>query len=116
MNPIPSRVFLPLTRRQVTRLALTSTATLLLMKNTAAQAPAAPPAPTSTPEGDALLAAVPANAGYALSPTQAAEVRKQLAEYPGGFAKVRAYQLPDDIGPAFAPLAPPVTVRKGRKR
>ncbi len=54
---------------------------------------------------------VPLAAGYTLSDTQAKEVSKQLQDYPGPFAKARAYALPDDIGPAFAATAP---VRKER--
>lgn len=82
--------------------------------NAQAQTPAVPSASPSS-EGELLIAAVSANVGYALTATQAAEVRKQLATYPGAFGKVRAFQLPDDIGPAFAPLAPPAPARRPRK-
>ena len=58
-------------------------------------------------EGDLLTQLVPVNAGYALSEAQAKEVALQLKDYPGGFAKARAYVLPDEIGPAFAAAAPP---------
>lgn len=59
-----------------------------------------------TTEGTLLTQLVPVAAGYALSETQAKEVAAQLKDYPGGFAKARAYALPDDIGPAFAATAP----------
>ena len=115
-----------LTRRELARQALAGTAGALLASAltlpTQAQAqvvdpaPAAPPplpapAPTqivppmnSTPstEGQLLTQLVPVVAGYALSDTQAKEVTLQLKDYPGGFAKARAYTLPDDIAPAFA--------------
>lgn len=57
-------------------------------------------------EGDLLTQLVPVNVGYALSDAQAKEVAMQLKDYPGGFAKARAYVLPDEIGPAFAADAP----------
>jgi len=66
-----------------------------------------------TPEGELLTRLVPVAAGYTLSETQTKEVAAQLKEYPGGFAKARAYVLPDDIGPAFAAVAP---VRKERTK
>ena len=76
-----------------------------------------PTQPMQTPEtkteGELLTQLVPAAAGYTLSETQAKEVAAQLQDYPGGFAKARAYALPDDIGPAFAALAP---VRKERAK
>jgi len=78
--------------------------------------PAAPPpgsTPPRTPEGDLLTRLVPVNVGHALSSTQAKEVALQLKDYPGGFAKARAFALPDDVGPAFAADAPPR--KEGRK-
>lgn len=68
-----------------------------------------PPIPMT--EGEMLTQLVPIAAGYTLSETQTKEVALQLKDYPGGFAKARAYALPDDIGPAFAADAP---VRKER--
>ncbi len=119
----------PLTRRELARQALAGTAGVLLAALPAqAQvvdpAPAAPPLPASssaqnaTPmsttrpeskpetEGELLIRLVPAAAGYTLSETQAKEAAVQLKDYPGGFAKARAYLLPDSIGPAFAADAP----------
>ena len=61
---------------------------------------------TPTTEGELLTQLVPAAAGYTLSGTQTKEVAAQLQDYPGGFAKARAYALPDDISPAFAAAAP----------
>ncbi len=71
------------------------------------------PTPTAPPptEGELLTRLVPVTAGYTLSETQAREAAAQLKDYPGGFAKARAYVLADDIGPAFAADAP---VRKER--
>ena len=66
-----------------------------------------------TNEGTLLIQLVPITAVYTLSETQAKEVAGQLKDYPGGFAKARAYVLPDDIGPAFAATAP---TRKERTR
>ncbi len=117
----------PLTRRDLARQALTGAAGVLLLPSllstglasaASAQAvdplPAAPPPLPTTPidakpmnEGDLLTQLVPVNAGYALSDAQAKEVALQLKDYPGGFAKARAYVLPDDTGPAFAAAAPP---------
>lgn len=57
-------------------------------------------------EGELLTRLVPVAAGYALSETQAKEAAEQLKDYPGGFAKARAYVLPDSVGPAFAADAP----------
>lgn len=68
---------------------------------------AAPMTPNSASEGGLLTQLVPAAAGYDLSDTQTEEVALQLKDYPGGFAKARAYALPDDVGPAFAADAPP---------
>ena len=69
-----------------------------------------PTQPTQTPEavteGALLTQLVPVAAGYTLSETQSKEVAGQLQDYPGPFAKARAYPLPDDIGPAFAAAAP----------
>ena len=117
----------PLTRRELGRRALAGAAGALLMPSllstgltsaASAQAvdplPAAPPPLPTTPidakpmnEGDLLTQLVPVNAGYALSETQAKEVALQLKDYPSGFAKARAFVLPDDIGPAFIAAAPP---------
>lgn len=66
---------------------------------------------TPTTEGELLTKLVPVAAGYTLSETQTKEVVAQLKDYPGGFAKARAFALPDDIGPAFAATAP---IRKER--
>ncbi len=115
-----------LTRRELARQALAGTAGVLLAALPArAQvvdpAPAAPlptspqsktPMPnTLSTEGDLLTRLVPVAAGYALSESQAKEAAEQLKDYPGGFAKARAYVLPDSVGPAFAADAP---VRKER--
>jgi hypothetical protein len=69
------------------------------------------PMTTPTTEGSLLIQLVPIAAGYTLTDTQAKEVALQLKDYPGGFAKARAYALTNDIGPAFAADAP---VRKER--
>ncbi len=73
----------------------------------AAPPPAAQETPVTDTEGTYLTKMVPLNAGYALSDAQAKEVAAQLKDYPGGFAKARAYVMPDDVGPAFAADAPP---------
>ncbi len=119
----------PLTRRELARQALAGTAGVLLAAALPAHAqvvdpaPAAPPLPTSSSaqnatmptthtevktgtEGEILTRLVPVAAGYALSETQAKEAADQLKDYPGGFAKARAYVLPDSVGPAFAADAP----------
>lgn len=117
----------PLTRRELARQALVGTAGVLLASALPARAqvvdpaPAAPPTSTqsktsmpNTPsaegktetEGEILIRLVPVAAGYALSETQAKEAADQLKDYPGGFAKARAYVLPDSVGPAFAADAP----------
>ncbi len=118
-----------LTRRELTRWALAGAAGALLTGATASTAqaqvvdplPVAPPPLPNTPidtpidkpidkpinEGDLLAQLVPINAGYALTDTQAAEVRRQLKDYPGAFAKARVYVLPDAIGPSFSADAPP---------
>lgn len=114
----------PLTRRELAQRALVGTLLLTgLAPNARAQVvdltPAAPPALPLAPaaptvnEGDLLSQLVPLVAGYSLTPTQAKEVALQLKDYPGSFAKARAYVLSDEIGPAFAADAPP---RKGRAR
>ena len=110
-----------LTRRELARRALAGAAGALLTPALASAAsaqvvdplPAAPPPLPTTPidakpmnEGDLLTQLVPINVGYALSDVQAKEVALQLKDYPGGFAKARAYVLPDEIGPAFAADAP----------
>lgn len=63
-------------------------------------------------EGGLLADLVPLTLGYALPETLGRAVQDRLADYPGGFAKARAFALADDISPAFAPLAPPVVTRK----
>jgi len=110
-----------MTRRELARRALAGAAGVLLTPALAPSAqaqvvdplPVAPPPLPATPvdgkpmnEGDLLTQLVPVNAGYALSDAQAKEVALQLKDYPGGFAKARAYVLPDEIGPAFAADAP----------
>ena len=67
--------------------------------------PATPNA-AGTTEGELLTQLVPVAAGYTLSDSQAKEAALQLKDYPGGFAKARAYVLSDAVGPAFAALAP----------
>lgn len=57
-------------------------------------------------EGELLIQLVPVAVGYTLSEGQAKEAADQLKDYPGGFAKARAYALPDSVGPAFAADAP----------
>ncbi len=116
----------PLTRRELARQVLAGTAGVLLAALPAGAqvvdpAPPAPPPPASTSqtpqnatpmpttsvtEGQLLTQLVPVAAGYALSETQAKEAAAQLKDYPGGFAKARAYILPDSVGPAFAADAP----------
>ena len=61
---------------------------------------------TTQTESELLIQLVPVAAGYTPSETQAKEAALQLKDYPGGFAKARAYMLPDDVGPAFAADAP----------
>ena len=78
-----------------------------------AQAAPAPPMPTAGSEEALLIALVPLVAGYNPSDVQAREVALALKDYPGGFAKARAYPLPDEVGPAFAATAP---MRKERTR
>ena len=119
-----------LTRRELARWAVSGTAGALLAGALASAAPsparaqvvdplpAAPPPLPDTPidskpidskpmnEGELLIQLVPITAGYALTETQAKEVALQLKDYPGGFAKARAYVLPDEVGPAFAADAP----------
>ncbi len=123
-----------ITRRDVARWALAGAAGALLTPALASavaaqvvdpgpDAPPALPLPAAPPpdaapakpsaEGDLLTRLVPVNAGYALSDTQAKEVALQLKDYPGGFAKARAFALPDDVGPAFAADAP---TRKERRK
>jgi len=108
-----------LTRRQLAQRALVGTLLLAgLAPNAQAQVvdptPAVPPALPLAPtikEDALLIQLIPFIAGYALTPTQAKEAALQLKDYPGSFAKARAYALPDDVGPAFAADAP---TRKGR--
>jgi hypothetical protein len=71
-----------------------------------------PPMPTpTTTEGELLIQLVPINVDYAPSEAQTKEIALQLKDYPGEFAKARAYPLLDDIGPAFAADVP---IRKER--
>ena len=134
-NQTPMTKFIPnspLTRRELARQALAGTAGILLAAALPTQAqvvdpaPAAPPLPTpKTPtqnatsmpttetEGELLTRLVPVAAGYTLSESQAKEAAAQLKDYPGGFAKARAYVLSDSVGPAFAADAP---VRKERTK
>ncbi len=58
---------------------------------------------------------MPLSCGYALTAPQAKAVASALKDYPGGFAKARKFDIPDDVEPAFAPYAPPRPARrKGR--
>ena len=122
-----------LSRRELARRALAGTAGVLLAAALPARSQVVdpnlavpPPLPTSLPtppakampmsnippsESQLLIQLVPVAAGYTLSDTQAKEAALQLKDYPGGFAKARAYPLPDSVGPAFAADAP---VRKER--
>ena len=116
-----------LTRREMARCALAGAAGVLLSAvPTQAQAvdaapavlPVLPPAPVTVPppaigltEGKILISLVPLIAGYALTETQSKEVALQLQDYPGDFAQVRAFVIPEDVSPAFAADAP---VRKER--
>ena len=121
-----------LTRRELAKCALAGAAGTLLVLAPQARAqvvdpaPDAPPplpmtnptdttpaVPTSDEEDALLIALVPLVAGHALTDAQAREVGLALKGYPGGFAKARAYVLPDDVGPAFAADAP---TRKERTR
>ncbi len=108
---------LPLTRRDLARLALAGTASALLMTpNAPTPAEAAPANATKPSEGDALTQAVPAAAGYALSESQSKEAAQALKGYPGAFAKARAFPLPNDVEPAFMPYAPSMPAKKGASR
>ena len=116
-----------LTRREMARCALAGAAGVLLSAvPTQAQAvdaapavlPALPPAPVIVPppavgltEGKILISLVPITIGYSLTETQSKEVALQLQDYPGDFAQVRAFAIPEDVSPAFAANAP---IRKER--
>ena len=116
-----------LTRREMARCALAGAAGVLLSAvPTQAQAvdaapavfPALPPAPVTVPppavgltEGKILISLVPITIGYSLTETQSKEVALQLQDYPGDFAQVRAFVIPEDVSPAFAANAP---IRKER--
>ena len=112
-----------LTRRELARRALAGAAGAMLFAAPAnAQVidltPAIPPLPLPAPavtptEGRLLIEMVPLLAGYVLTETQTREVALQLQDYPGDFAQVRAFSIPDDIGSAFAADAP---FRKERSR
>ncbi len=120
----------PISRRAFARAALFSAAgAALAASQVSAQTPPAAPPPLPLPqpplsrpapsEGDALTQAVPASAGFTLTPAQQEEVAKALKGYPGDFAKARAYHLDSDIAPAVVPLPPlsaPPTSKKGRAR
>lgn len=116
-----------LTRREMARCALAGAAGVLLsaIPSQAQAVDAAPallpalpltpltatPPPAGPSEGKVLISLVPLVAGYALTETQAKEVALQLQDYPGDFAQVRAFTIPDDVSPAFAADAP---IRKER--
>jgi len=105
-----------LTRRELARCALAGAAGAMLLASPAGAqvvdpTPAIPPLPLPSPdaaptEGRLLIQLVPLLAGYALTDTQAREVALQLRDYPGDFAQVRAFSIPDDIAPSFAADAP----------
>jgi len=111
-----------LTRREMARCALAAAAgTLLASVPASAQVvdanPALPPILTPAPvaptppstgltEGKILISLVPVMAGFALTETQAKEVVLQLQDYPGDFAQVRAFAIPEDVSPSFAADAP----------
>lgn len=101
-----------LTRRELARLAVAGAAGTLLPARHA-EAQGAPPEASN--EGDALAQAVALNVGYALTATQTKEVAGALKDYPGTFAKARAYDIGYDVEPAWTPYTPPVPPRKGRK-
>ncbi len=104
-----------LTRRQLAQAALAGAAATLLPEAAPAQnTEPAMPATTSPGEADALTHAVPFNVGYVLSETQVKEVAGALKDYPGAFAKARAYAIPDDIAPAWAGSSPPARPGRGR--
>lgn len=109
---------LSLSRRDLARLTVAGAAGAMLAATSAqGQTPDAPTPLNTTPdEGAALTEAVRRNVGYPLTETQAKEVEKALKGYPGPFAKARAFEIPDDIGPAWTPDTPGVPPRKGRGR
>ncbi len=112
-----SNLFLPLTRRDLARLALAGTASALLMTpNAPTPANAAPAVVPKPNEGDALTQAVPGAAGYTPSASQTREAMAALKGYPGAFAKARAFPLPNDVEPAFVPYAPTAPAKKGASR
>jgi len=114
---VMSNLSLPLTRRDLARLALAGTASALLMTpNAPTPAEAAPALPPKATEGDALTQAVPAAAGYALSESQSKEAALALKGYPGAFAKARAFPLANAVEPAFAPYVPLPPAKKGASR
>ena len=118
------------TRRQVVTGALVAAVSVLASKHSVADIPV--PAATATPappeagapsppnpsppgsEAALLTAAVAANVGYPLTPTQTKEVATQLDGYPGSFGDARKRMIPEEIGPAFAAVAPH-PIRRGRK-
>lgn len=108
---------LPLTRRDVARLALAGTASALLMSTNIPQAAEAAPATLAKPdEGKALGEALLGAAGYAPSEAQTREAMAALKGYPGAFAKARALVIPNDVEPAFTPYAPAAAAKKGASR
>ena len=100
-----------LTRRDLARLAVAGTAGALLPATAQAQEVS----PEVLNEGEALAQTAALSVGYALTATQAREVAGALKDYPGAFTAARAYDIPDDIGPAWTPNTPPAPPRKGRK-
>ncbi len=115
---------LSLTRRDLARMALAGTASVLLMTTNAPtyadDAPALPAKPaegTAKPiEGEALSEAVPTAAGYTPSESQKREAMAALKGYPGAFAKARAFPLANDVEPAFMPYPPTAPAKKGASR
>lgn len=91
-------------------------ATLLPSAATAQQAGMAP-MPVKLPasvEGPFLAECVPLSAGYALTGTQTKEVATALEDYPGPFAKARAFPIPNNTPPAWASTLPPIVNERGR--
>lgn len=106
-----------LTRRQLARMALVGAATTLIPSAAAAQQAGLAPMPVKLPasvEGPFLAECVPLSAGYALTDTQAKEVALALQDYPGPFAKARAFSLPANTPPAWASTVPPTVNERGR--
>lgn len=102
-----------LTRRELAQMAVAGAAgTLLAPAPTQAQ-----DATTGAPnEGEALAQAVALTVGYTLTATQTKEVAGALKDYPGAFAKARAFDIAHDVEPAWTPYTPPAPPRKGRNK